>query len=82
MGPCSTHVVQPVLRSRSVLMQAVQSSGSRGGTQVSGGGVVRAQNNVSLVKCQIVSDFDWSNSWMKWTLYNCLTISNYFALTI
>ena len=45
MGPCSTHVVQPVLRSRSVLMQAVQSSGSRGETQVSGGGVIRAQNN-------------------------------------
>ena len=53
MGPCPIHVVQPVLRSRSVLMQAVQSSGSRGRTQVSGGRVIRAQNNEMCVVGQV-----------------------------
>ena len=75
MGPCSTHVVQPVLRSRSGWRQALQSSGSRGETQVSGGGVyiIRAQNNEMCMVGQ-VSDFDWSKSWMNWTLYHIYSI--------
>ena len=48
MGPCSTHVVQPVLSSRSVLMQVVQSSGLRGRTQASEGGVVAIGSEPTL----------------------------------